>query len=131
MYSSTATPSSSWLLALASLAVSGLLLLAAYLGYSGLQVPQGANTEHVRVIKGSELVARTGSAQAVGNAVSVTDLRQVQQWYHALLSARLTVRAENYPYLSLNLEHLGAVQAVNLIWRSADNPRSLAATAVS
>jgi hypothetical protein len=128
--SPTATPSGSWPLALVSLAASGLLLLTAYLGYSRFQVPQGANTEHVRVIKGSELVARTGDARVVGNSVSVTGLRQVQEWFHVLLSARLNFRAENYPYLSLNLENLGPVQAVNLIWRSADNPGSLVTTPI-
>ena len=111
--------------ALLALATSALLLVLLIVAYTHMQVPQGANTTHSKAIALDTLVARMGTTGMKGDALEVTALDTLNNNQHALVSLKTSLRAENYPFLTYNIEGWHAGMRVNVIWRSARNPRGL------
>src|SRR5210317_2524165 len=90
--------------ALLALATSALLLVLLIVAYTHMQVPQGANTTHSKAIALDTLIARMGTTGMKGDALEVTALDTLNNNQHALVSLKTSLRAENYPFLTYNIE---------------------------
>lgn len=125
MYRSDFSISSVFTRAVLSLALGAGLLLAAYITYLIAGVPKGVNTEHEKVLQGSEFRAAIGAAKAQGQDLLVTGYRQNRNEYHAMLVTRARFRAENYPLLSYRYAGESVGPMLKLVWRNAADPNNL------
>ncbi|MEH6634736.1 MAG: hypothetical protein V7700_04415, partial [Halioglobus sp.] len=114
--------------ALLALVVSAIILMASFAIYCMTLSPEGANTSHSKTILGKQFKTIMGTTAITGDALEITDFKTHNDEKHALVTLKTTFSASNYPLLSYQFEDQHAGMRINLIWRTADNPRKLSTT---
>ena len=113
--------------ALLALAISAVLLLTGYLTFSPeLAAHREAASDHdiqTRVVNGNELMVRVGSGEHFPDkGLALTELGKDGR---AIVTRRISLNANDYPFIRYKIRNHHPGEIIYLIWRTADNPEKL------
>ena len=108
--------------ALLALAISALILVAAYLAFYPHATPSNVPS---RIITGNELSVVFGGARKSSSALQLGELSEDGR---AILAHPIRLYADDYPFLEYTIFDRSPGQTIYLLWRTKENPKETANT---
>ncbi len=108
--------------ALLALTFSAAVLLPAFLTLHTHSADTGAQA---KTIPGNKLAVIMGTARPSINGLKLNKLAKAGEDNRAILSTKISFKAEDYPFVDYKITNRHPGTTVYLIWRTADNPEKI------
>jgi hypothetical protein len=107
--------------ALLALAFSAVVLVALLITGHQFREPNAGTVPVSTIVLGKQFKTVLGTTQLQENALLVTGLQAQEDGEHALITTRLALTAQHYPYLQYKFDGLQAGLQLHLFWSTAEN----------
>jgi hypothetical protein len=112
--------------AVLSLILSGVIAVFLIFLCAMVKIPDGANRAYSKPINTSSMKTVMGTTELIGDTLEVIALKPYENDQRAIVVSRTTFNSDNYPYAEYEIQGRHPGIEINLIWRTAQNPRSMA-----